>query len=145
MTPSVSCTRILFFKKCFSKTFLIHPNPQNIPIFPLIAVGLWSLHPMASESVIYITGRSESLCALFSFLSIGSWATGLANQASQSYWKKTLWYGTGIVCTLLACMTKEVGLMLPFVLLAMEAIFMKKVHWKHHIPLALVIALGVCT
>ena len=122
---------------------LIHPNPQNIPIFPLIAVGLWSLHPMASESVIYITGRSESLCALFSFLSIGSWATGLANQASQSYWKKTLWYGTGIVCTLLACMTKEVGLMLPFVLLAMEAIFMKKVHWKHHIPLALVIALGV--
>lgn len=128
---------------CLRIHALIRVDALRFPIFPMLVVGLWSLHPMGSESVIYITGRSESLCALFSFLSIGSWATALSFPMETLSWNKILWYGSGFICTLLACITKEVGLMLPFVLLSMEAIFTKKIQWKHHLPFALLILFGV--
>ena len=128
---------------CISLRILALPNLSRLPIFPMIAVGLWSLHPMASESVVYITGRSESLCGLFSFLSIGSWANGLSMQDTNRIWKRRLWFGMGFLCTFLACITKEVGLMLPFVLLCMEVLFKKDRDWKPYIPFALLLILGV--
>jgi len=44
-----------------------HPRPLGAAALP---VGLWAIHPMATEAVSYITGRSESLCAMFVFLSV---------------------------------------------------------------------------
>ena len=40
----------------------------------LLVTAIWAFHPMLSESVAYITGRSEVLCGLFSFLAVGAWA-----------------------------------------------------------------------
>ena len=128
---------------CLCLHRIVAPMSTKLPIFPMIAVGLWSLHPMASESVIYITGRSESLCALFSFLSIGSWGKALSLREKKQTWTRRLWYLVGFLCTFLACITKEVGLMLPFVLLSMEIIFQQKRNWKPYIPFVLLIILGV--
>ena len=128
---------------CLCLHRVVLPKSIKLPIFPMIAVGLWSLHPMASESVIYITGRSESLCALFSFLSIGSWGKALSLRESSQTWTRRIWYALGFLCTFLACITKEVGLMLPFVLLSMEGVFLQKRNWKPYIPFVLVIILGI--
>ena len=128
---------------CLCLHRVVAPTSTKLPIFPMIAVGLWSLHPMASESVIYITGRSESLCALFSFLSIGSWGKALSLRETKQTWTRRLWYLVGFLCTFLACITKEVGLMLPFVLLSMEIVFQQKRNWKPYIPFVLLIILGV--
>lgn len=128
---------------CLSLHRLVLPTSTRLPVFPMVAVGLWSLHPMASESVIYITGRSESLCALFSFLSIGSWGKALSLREKGPSWSKRIGYIAGFVCTFLACITKEVGLMLPFVLLSMEVIFQQKREWKPYLPFVLLVVLGV--
>ncbi len=93
--------------------------------FPLMAaigaVGLWAVHPMGVEAVVYITGRSESLCGLFCFSAIGLWATALQAERSggRSLWARAL----GVLCVVAALLSKEVAGMLPLVLLAMEVIF----------------------
>ena len=116
----------------------LHTSSKNtsFPYFAPIVVAIWALHPMATESVIYITGRSESLCALFCFLAIGCWSASLRERA----W---LWIPLSLLCTLLASTTKEVGLMLPFVFLFLEYQIAKQVRWKLHIPMFSIIVFGV--
>ena len=48
--------------------------------FAFILTAWWSLHPMGIESVTYITGRSESFCALFAFGAVGLKALHLQHQ-----------------------------------------------------------------
>jgi len=99
---------------------------------------VWTLHPMATESVTYITGRSESLCALFSLLTMGFWTKDL--ETPHSGWKILTF-----ITLLCACLSKQVGLMLPFVLLAMEKVFRNTIRWKVHSPFALLFVAGVVT
>ena len=43
----------------------------------LVAGTLWAIHPMGTEAVTYITGRSESLCALWCFTALYCQASAL--------------------------------------------------------------------
>ena len=75
---------------------------------------LWALHPMITESVIYTTGRSESLCALFCFLALGAWSIALDT--------KNLWWRlAGLFFCLCAMLSKEVGVVLPLIFAVMDA------------------------
>ena len=58
-----------------------HSRPLGVA---LLAGLLWAIHPMGSEGVIYITGRSESLCALFVFSALALWAEALLREKDQS-------------------------------------------------------------
>ena len=115
---------------------------QLSTIFPVAIASLWVLHPMCTESVTYITGRSESLCALFCFLALGAWAT--AHHTETKGW---LWKSFALFCTILACLTKELGLMIPLCALAMEKIIFAKswrqIHWLSYLPFVLVMAAAV--
>jgi cytochrome c-type biogenesis protein CcmH/NrfG len=116
--------------------------------FPLLAavgsVGLWAVHPMGVEAVTYITGRSESLCALFCCTAMGLWATALRaeREGGSGRWGRIL----GIVCTLAALLSKEVAGMLPLVLLSMEIFFgpasrpwLRRPRWAWIAPLLVLI------
>ena len=81
-------------------------------------VLLWAVHPMGTEAVIYTTGRSETLCALFCLLSVGSWATALEVERSQS--PGAGWRALGVVSFLLASLSKEVGAVVPGLWLGLE-------------------------
>ena len=84
----------------------------------LLAGCLWAIHPMASEGVIYITGRSESLCALFVFSALAAWAEALLREAEDGRGTRMRLLAVGT--TLFAMGTKEVAIMTPFAMLAME-------------------------
>lgn len=92
------------------------PRPLWVALF---AGGLWAIHPMSTEAVTYITGRSESLCALFCFLSLLCWSEGLR---SGRVWTRTGWRLLAILSFLCASMTKEVGAVVPAAALAMEVL-----------------------
>ena len=100
---------------------------------------------MATEGVSYISGRSESLCALFCFLACGFWATAIyAERKNSMGWT---WRAVGLLSCLLAMLSKEVGLMCPAVLLAMDALLSNK-HWKRirwgaHLPLFALLTGGI--
>ena len=79
-----------------------------------IATAVWALHPMVTESVVYTTGRSESLCAMFCFLSLGAWCTALDK---QNFW----WRIPGLFFCLCAMLSKEVGIVIPIVFAYMDS------------------------
>ncbi|MEN9784979.1 MAG: hypothetical protein RLZZ299_243 [Pseudomonadota bacterium] len=78
------------------------------PARALVAAALWGLHPMASESVAYVTGRSDLLCAAGWLLAMEAHLAG-----------RRLRTVAGI---LLAVGAKEVGWTLPLVLPVLDAV-----------------------
>ncbi len=116
------------------------------PLWVALVVGcLWAIHPMASEGVIYITGRSESFCALFVFAALAVWAEALLRESkTQAKSGRMRLLALGI--TLLAMGTKEVAVMTPFAMLGMEMLLRpdgKKVKWLWYLPFVAIIALGI--
>ena len=115
----------------------------------LFAGGLWAVHPMTTEGVTYITGRSESLCALFVLATMAVWAKALLlerDAPGSGRWPRLL----AVVLCFLAMGTKEVAVMTPFALLAMETFFGqrsrddgRRIAWKWYLPFFGAIALGV--
>ncbi len=84
------------------------------PLLPaLAAAALWAVHPMTTEAVTYITGRSEALCATFYLGAVLEWLR----------WRRE---GGGFhlflafLAFLLAAATKEVAATIPPMILLME-------------------------
>jgi protein O-mannosyl-transferase len=81
-------------------------------IAPMAAL-LFAVHPMMTEAVGYISGRSEVICATF-FL-----AALLSARASIVH-RRPWWLAAAIVFWLLALASKEIAAMFPFVALAYD-------------------------
>ena len=89
------------------------PNPEvadtaNTAAFA--AAAIWAVHPLMTQAVGYVSGRSELLCALFmltSFLCLHAWL----------FRRGGAWLVAGIASWMLALASKEVAVMLPVVLL----------------------------
>ena len=103
----------------------------------MVASGLWAIHPMGTEGVTYITGRSESLCALAVLATLAVWARALLVERKQERPAFAIRSQALVLC-LLAMGTKEVALMTPFALLAMEHVFSsgnnRRVRWGWYLP-----------
>ncbi|WP_161813664.1 glycosyltransferase family 39 protein [Steroidobacter agaridevorans] len=77
----------------------------------LFAALLFALHPVQTEAVTYISGRSSSLAACFCLLSLYCWVRSEASERSVA------WLLACCVCFGLAVATKETALILPLALL----------------------------
>jgi protein O-mannosyl-transferase len=77
-----------------------------------IASLLFFLHPVNVEASVYISSRSESLCALFSLTA--SYAHIRSFFAPR--WSK-MWYAAGLFCFALALLSKSVAVVLPAILI----------------------------
>lgn len=132
-----------------------HPRPLGAA---LIGVGLWAVHPMGAQAVTYITGRSESLCALFCLSSLGLWASALLEERATG----RLDLGSralALLAALAALLSKEVGLVLPGALAALELLFpsrgpgasgaasaldrLRALRWGAYAPLVLLVVAAV--
>jgi Tfp pilus assembly protein PilF len=117
-------------------------GPQ--PMDDWLAFGgaaLFAVHPLLSEAVGYISGRSELLCGLF-FVS----AVLLARAATERGGRR--WIAVG-VAALLALLSKEVAVALPAVLLAYdwlllpgESVARRRRMWFLYAPWLAVLALA---
>jgi len=124
---------------------LEHPKP--LLVASLVA-AVWAVHPMATESVTYITGRSESLCALFVFGGLGAWVRAIHLEDDGRV--GIPWRVVGLLAFAGAVTTKEVGAMLPVAFVWTELCLGPRgrkgratVRWGWFLPLALLIALAV--
>jgi tetratricopeptide (TPR) repeat protein len=88
-----------------------HARLQHVP---LIAALLFALHPVHTEAVSYISGRSASLMTLFYLAGVLSYING----RQQDDWK--LLYLATPLSFLLALATKETAVTFPLALLAWE-------------------------
>lgn len=130
-----------------------HAQPLLVGV---VTAAVWGLHPMTTQGVIYITGRSESLCGLFVFAALAAWAAALLQERSPARPARAwLLRGLGLLAMLGAATSKEVGLMAPFCALAMELLLgapasaagmagrLRATRWGWYLPAFLLIALGV--
>jgi hypothetical protein len=87
-------------------------NASHAAVF---AALLFALHPVQTEAVTYISGRSSSLAACFCLLSMYCWARGEDSE------RRRVWLLACCGCFGLAVATKETALILPLGLLLYSA------------------------
>ena len=98
---------------------------------PELVAAIWALHPMTTECVTYITGRSDALEATSWLVALTAWIDFRRGAPRQR------WVAWAAVAT--AVLTKEIGLLLPVALLAVDR-WLTGARWRDH---ALPWALGV--
>ncbi len=86
------------------------PNAQAA----FLAALLWALHPVQTEAVTYISGRSLSLMATFYLGSLLAYIRGRVTQDKMLQW------GVSPLLFLLAFLTKETAVTLPMTLMLWE-------------------------
>jgi len=89
----------------------------------LAAAALWLVHPLHTESVTYVSTRTESLMGLLYLAAL------YALIRSASSHRATAWAVACVAATALAMGTKEVAVTIPVVLLAFDAVFLAD-GWK---------------
>lgn len=77
----------------------------------ILATLLFALHPIQTESVTYVSGRSMTLMATFGLAGLLAWLEAPARTRPR------LWYGLAGLLLAAAILTKEVAVVLPLTLL----------------------------
>jgi hypothetical protein len=90
----------------------------------LIAAAVFLVHPLQTESVAYIAGRSESLCALFMLL---AWALFLYRREGEISWRRA---AAVLLVAGLALLTKENALALGGVFLLTDFLWGSTRGWR---------------
>ena len=85
-------------------------------LLPFVAAALFALHPVQTEAVTYVSGRSVSLMALFY---LGSLLAYVKAESSTAPWR---WRAASAALFGAALLVKETAATLPFALLLLEAV-----------------------
>lgn len=90
-----------------------------------VAIGfavasIWLVHPLNTESVTYIAGRSESLMGLFSLLAL---YCALRSSEAPAGWRRRRWAAGAVGSCALGMATKEVMVVVPVLVWIYDAIF----------------------
>ena len=97
---------------------------------------LWAVNPLLTQSVTYLSQRSESLSGLFYLLTLYFFLRGTQGRPK-------LWYSFAIAASLLGAMSKEVIVTAPFIILAYDRTFITN-SFKESIRSRLFLYLGLC-
>lgn len=83
---------------------------------PLITALFFIVHPIQTEAVTYISGRADSMAALFMFLAVFFYLKHSRNQ-------KIMHISLATICFIFALLSKETALILPFLILLVDVSF----------------------
>jgi protein O-mannosyl-transferase len=101
---------------------------RNKTIIAFLTGLLFVTHPLATQSVTYITQRFTSLAALFYLLSLILFIRGRLRQGNKGV---TLFlFGSSIVSAVCGMLTKEISFTLPFAVILYDLFFIKTTPWK---------------
>jgi tetratricopeptide (TPR) repeat protein len=101
---------------------------------PFIAVLIWLVHPLHTQSVTYIVQRMNSMASMFYILSMLCYARARLTQGPTAKW---LWVAACLMSGVLALATKETAATLPCFILIYEWFFFQDLsrEWlKRHLP-----------
>ncbi|MBM4391639.1 MAG: tetratricopeptide repeat protein [Deltaproteobacteria bacterium] len=106
-----------------------------------LGAALWALHPMATEGVSYISGRSDALVTLFALLALHAW---VVDARSPSRRHRALAYAA----MLAGFFTKETAVVTPVLALLAELALVagwnrRLLDPRRYLPVALAVAAGV--
>lgn len=104
-----------FFADEFLHFLGTNEDKRRLPV--LIATLIWAIHPLNSSAVIYISGRADPLAATFGFAGLCCGLRSLRENKTRA-WLLIL---ATTAAFLLSALSKELGFVFPFLLLAILA------------------------
>ncbi|MFA6527464.1 MAG: tetratricopeptide repeat protein [Candidatus Babeliales bacterium] len=125
----VACGVLLFFLVYrFAKALYRFPWIQERAlIIATLAGGLFLLHPTQTQTATYVIQmRLEGLATFFALLLLTAFIKAVDATNKREYW---WWYGASLVLTALAAGTKEVIVVLPFLILLVDWFFIAQGDW----------------
>jgi hypothetical protein len=93
-------------------TQLMFASPATAELAAMTATVVFAVHPVQTESVVYISGRSNVLMALFSLATLYAW---LRAGRERGRWRAA-WVAACLAALLLASASKETALITPLAL-----------------------------
>ena len=103
-------------RRTFSRSSLGAIAGSDADRLALIATLLWTVHPLNTESVNYVTQRTELMLGLFFLLALYAAIRAVDRPAIH-------WIGLTAICAVLAGASKESAVMLPIVVLLWDRTF----------------------
>ncbi|MDP2312305.1 MAG: tetratricopeptide repeat protein [Pseudomonadota bacterium] len=97
------------------------------PTRAALVASLWALHPLTTDAVTYITGRSDALEATAWLVAITAW---IDHRHGVRHTR-----GVALAAVAAALLTKELGLLLPVALLAVDRWLVPSPRWRDHLVL----------
>jgi Flp pilus assembly protein TadD len=98
------------------------------PARAALVAGLWALHPMTTDAVTYVTGRSDALEATWWLVAVTAWIDHRRGAPRARL--------VALAAVAAALLTKEVGLLLPVALLAVDRWIAVAPRWRDHLVFA---------
>jgi len=89
-------------------------TPATAAFAGMLVAACFALHPVQTEAVTYLSGRSASLAALFVLCALYAWLRGRAASADRA--RARVWSGAALGAFVLALGSKETALVLPLLL-----------------------------
>lgn len=129
----------LLLKHLFA-SFCASTSGTKTPVTSVAAfltAALWSVHPVHSAAVDYISGRADSLAAFFA---CGAWLLFIQGRASHSGKRRSVLFSFAAVSTLLALCSRETAGLWLLVFLVHELFFTKANTRRANIALLIAIA-----
>ncbi len=91
----------------------------------LAVAGLWLVHPLNLATVLYVVQRMTALASLFMFLGLIGYLVG-RRRIVEGRFNGYLWILAGLlICTPLAVLSKENGILLPAIMILVELTFFR--------------------
>ncbi len=129
-----------FFLYIILRRYLESGSGKDLSKTPLLAAGLFLIHPICTESVTYLSSRSSELSALFVLLSMYCFFRGTEQKIRGAF------YLLSVLFFLFGLMTKEAAVVLPALLLLFDYFFIAKsmrgllARLKYHLPHILIMS-----
>jgi CBS domain-containing protein len=117
---------------------LTRPGARRAATWAGFAAGaLFAAHPLATQSVTYVTQRITSLTALLELASVAAFLRARTSERLR-------WWVASWSCALLAAFSKEMSVALPFALFATEWVLRRsgavwRASWKRLVPYLIVV------
>ena len=128
----------LIFGMVYKQKNSSNPESQRVFWAALLVSAIFLIHPFNVSSVLYVVQRMNSLAALFMFISLGFYLHGRMKMlqhsgidSGNSFGILMCWAASALVFFPLAIFSKENALLLPFLVLVIEAILFK---WRAVLP-----------
>ncbi len=105
---------------CLRRTLQLREplQPLALPV-AFSAALIWTVHPLNSSAVTYISQRAEALMAMFFVFSFYCIARGFEAEP-----RRRQWYAAAVLSCVLCEMSKEVGAMLPILAVLFDRAFL---------------------
>ncbi len=109
-------TNVLLHLACTLLLFAVARRLFPDVLVAFVAALIFAVHPIHSESVAFISGRTDLLASVFSLLSVLLYLDGRGREGGRRVWSGT----ASVIAFALALLSKEVAAVLPLVLLLYE-------------------------